>query len=253
MDIEAEKVATRTTSFAVIPAVDIAGDTAVRLVEGDFERVAVRAGDPRDVVERFARFRPPFIHVVDLDGARSGRSRPDLIAELAKIAAPVEVQAAGGIRSPKDMQRVLEAGAARIVIGTAAFDEPGILPNLVRAFADRLVVALDVRQGVVRIEGWTESRGLRVHIALRLCREAGVKRIVCTAIDRDGTLTGPDLDLQQQVVLDAGCPVLAAGGIRSCGDLEALAAMGLEGAVVGRALFEDGALCLGNVTHNDRL
>jgi phosphoribosylformimino-5-aminoimidazole carboxamide ribotide isomerase len=234
--------------FAVIPAVDIHGDTVVRLSRGNFERVTIRAGDPREVVRRFAASNPPFIHIVDLDAARSGRPRPHLIAELADIATPVEVQAAGGIRSKADAERLLEAGAARIVVGTAAFAGCEALHELATAFGERLAVAMDVGAGIIRVKGWTETGGLSVHTALRLCRRAGVKRIVCTAIERDGTLTGPDLDLQRLVTLGAGCPVLAAGGIRSKSDLDALASIGLEGAVVGRALFEDGDLSLGNVS-----
>jgi phosphoribosylformimino-5-aminoimidazole carboxamide ribotide isomerase len=225
----------------VLPAVDIAGAAAVRLRRGDFDRVVVRAGDPRALVARLVRRAPEFVHVVDLDGARSGRPRPGLIAELAAAAAPVGLQVGGGLRSLRAARDVLEAGAERIVVGTAAFERAPALSEWVRVFGQRLLVAIDVSNGRVRTNGWTRSAGLNLADALLLSSRAGVRRIVCTAIDRDGTLDGPDIELQSAVARGAGCAVLAAGGIRSPADLEKLAALGMEGAIVGRALFEDAA------------
>src|SRR6266545_512977 len=135
-----------TRRLLVIPAVDVLGNEAVRLEQGDFERVSVRAGAPFELVDRLARARPPLIHLVDLDGARSGRARPQLVRRAAAVAAPVPVQAAGGVRSVADAEALLDAGAARVVVGTAAF-EPGALEEYARALGDRLVVAVDVRDG----------------------------------------------------------------------------------------------------------
>jgi phosphoribosylformimino-5-aminoimidazole carboxamide ribotide isomerase len=234
-------------AFAVIPAVDIAGEAVVRLERGRFERVTVRAGDPRAVVRRWADFRPPLIHVVDLDGARHGRTRPQLIADLATVSAPTGLQVAGGIRSVVDAYALLNAGATRVVVGTAAFARTNALTAFVKALGQKLVVAIDVLDGIVRVRGWYKSSGLSVDDAVRLCRDAGVIRIMCTAIDRDGTMTGPDVTLQQRVVEAAYGPVLAAGGIRSTADLGRLESLGLEGAVVGRALFESHGLDLCSV------
>jgi phosphoribosylformimino-5-aminoimidazole carboxamide ribotide isomerase len=223
--------------FAVIPAVDVVGDEAVRLEQGDFGRVSLRAGSPLELVARLARAGPPLLHLVDLDGARSGRVRPDLISRAAEAAGPVPLQASGGIRSPADAEALLDAGAARVVVGTAAFADEG-LAAYVRALGDRLVVAIDVRGGFVAVAGWSHSTGLTVAQAIARCTDAGVPRLLCTAVERDGTLAGPDLELLLRVVEQAGVPVLAAGGVRSERDLEALARAGVEGAVVGRALLE---------------
>lgn len=229
--------------FKVIPAVDLLGDEAVRLEQGDFGRVAVREPDPVALIERFVGAGARLIHLVDLDGARSGRTQPELVQRLAAAAAPAGVQASGGIRSPADAERLLAAGAARVVIGTAAFADAGALERYAAALADRLVVAIDVRGGRVAVAGWEREAGLAAEEAAERCAAAGVARLLCTAIDRDGTLDGPDLDLLARVRAHSGLPVLAAGGIRSQADLAAVEETGCEGAIVGRALLE-GVLAL---------
>jgi phosphoribosylformimino-5-aminoimidazole carboxamide ribotide isomerase len=224
--------------FQLIPAVDVVGAEAVRLRQGSFDDVVAHAGDPAELVTRFAAGRPPFVHVVDLDGARSGRIRPDLVGRLAAAAAPTRVQASGGIRSRADAQALLDAGAARVVVGTAALESPGTLSELAVAFEERLVVAVDAREGRVAVAGWSRMTELAPDEFAERCAEAGVRRLLCTAIDRDGTMDGPDLALLVKVRDRSGLPVLAAGGVRSDEDVDALAALGLEGAVVGRALLE---------------
>jgi phosphoribosylformimino-5-aminoimidazole carboxamide ribotide isomerase len=230
----------------VIPAVDLLGDGAVRLERGDYGRVVAREADPEALVRRFVEAGAGLVHVVDLDGARSGRTRPELVGRLAAAAAPAAVQASGGVRSPADAERLLEAGAERVVVGTAAFAEPDALERYAGALGERLVVALDVRKGCVAAAGWTRDTGLAVEEAAERCAEAGVARLLCTAIDRDGTLAGPDLALLELVCRRSGLPVLAAGGIATLADVEAVAAAGCEGAIVGRALL-DGSLPLSSL------
>jgi phosphoribosylformimino-5-aminoimidazole carboxamide ribotide isomerase len=219
-------------AIEVIPAVDVLGEGAVRLRQGAYDDVVERAGDPVALARAFAAAGARRIHLVDLDGARSGRVRPELAADAAAAIAPAELQASGGIRSLDDAQALLAAGATRVVVGTAAFPDPAPWA----ALGERLVVALDVRDGQVRTAGWTEASGLTVDEAARRCGDAGVARILCTAIDRDGTLAGPDLELVRRVAA-TGLRVLAAGGVRSPDDIGALAAAGAEAAVVGRALL----------------
>jgi phosphoribosylformimino-5-aminoimidazole carboxamide ribotide isomerase len=231
--------------FRVVPAVDLFGDEAVRLEQGDFARVSVRV-EPEELVRRFAAAGARLIHVVDLDGARGGGIRQDLIGRLAQAAAPAKLQASGGIRSRADAEQLLAAGAARVVVGTAALAKPEALEEFVAQLGDRLVVAIDVRGGRVAVRGWLEDTELEAAEVARRCAEAGVLRILCTAIERDGMLGGPDLDLLHEVRQASGLPVLAAGGIRSEADLAAVSAVGCEGAVVGRALL-DGSLPLSAV------
>jgi phosphoribosylformimino-5-aminoimidazole carboxamide ribotide isomerase len=227
----------------VIPAVDVLGDEAVRLRCGAFDRVLLRGGDPVELARRFAVAGAGLIHLVDLDGARSGRIRPGLVARVAGSAHPSAIQASGGIRSVTDAQRLLQAGAARVVVGTAAFAEAGALARFVDALGDRLVVALDARRGRLAVAGWTHDTSLSVEAAAERCAAASVARVLCTAIERDGTRAGPDLSLLERLRSRSGLPVLAAGGIATRADVDAVAAAGCEGAVVGRALL-DGSLPL---------
>jgi phosphoribosylformimino-5-aminoimidazole carboxamide ribotide isomerase len=224
--------------FEVIPAVDLLGKEAVRLERGEFDRVVAREADPVALVEHFVEAGAQLVHVVDLDGARSGRTRPELVRRLATAASPARIQASGGIRSPEDAERLLDAGAARVVVGTSAFAEPGALGRYAATLGDRLVVAVDVRAGHVVTRGWSRQTDVTAAQAAERCAAAGVSRILCTAVDRDGTLRGPDLDLLAFVGERSGLPVLAAGGIRSASDLAAVEAAGCEGAIVGRALLQ---------------
>ena len=226
------------TALQILPAVDVLGDEAVRLEQGSYDRVTVRAGDPAERVCAFARAGAPLLHVVDLDGARAGRIRPALVARLVEAAAPAGLQVSGGVRSPGDVEALLAAGAERVVVGTAVFAAPRALAEYADAFGERLVVAVDVRDGRVAVEGWLRETGLTAEDAAKRCAEAGVARLLCTAVERDGTLGGPDVDLLRRVVSASGLPVLAAGGIASEDDLRAVAEAGCEGAVVGRALLD---------------
>jgi phosphoribosylformimino-5-aminoimidazole carboxamide ribotide isomerase len=217
----------------VIPAIDLLGREAVRLEQGDFARVS-QHGEPAALAGRFAAEGARWIHVVDLDGARTGLIRPVVVSALVHASRPASVQASGGIRSVADSGTLVRAGASRVVVGTAAWT---LLDELVASLGERLVVALDVRDGVVRTRGWTEE-GLALDEAIDRCVVAGVSRLLCTAIERDGTLEGPDVDLVRRVVERSRLAVLAAGGIRSDEDVDALEQAGAEGAVVGRALLE---------------
>ena len=223
----------------VIPAVDLLGARAVRLQQGDYARLT-QYGEPVELARRFAAEGASRLHVVDLDGARAGSIRPVVIQAIVESGAPVPVQASGGVRSVADAETLVRAGADRVVVGTVAWE---LLDELVAALGGRLVVALDVRDGRVHGRGWTES-ALTLDDAIGRCVEARVPRLLCTAIDRDGTLHGPDVELVRDVAARSGLPVLAAGGIRSDDDVAALDNAGAEGAIVGRALLE-GRLSLG--------
>lgn len=222
----------------MLPAVDVLGDETVRLEQGSYDRVTVRAGDPAERARAFAEAGAPLLHVVDLDGARTGRIRRVLVARLVEAAAPAVLQVSGGARSPGDVEALLAAGAERVVVGTAAFAAPGALAEYAGAFGERVLVAVDVRDGRVAVEGWRRETGLTAEDAAARCAEAGVARLLCTAVERDGMLRGPDVDLLRRVVDASGLPVLAAGGIASEDDLRAVANAGCEGAVVGRALLD---------------
>ena len=222
----------------LIPAVDILGEDAVRLERGDFDRVLFRRP-----LEEFVRLvsatSPPLIHLVDLDGARSGTPRPELVRRCVALASPVPLQVSGGLRRVEDALAAVDAGASRVIVGTAAWRDETTLSAFATALRERLVVALDVRDGVIAVRGWSASSGVTLDDALDRCRSAGITRLHVTAIERDGTLGGPDLELYARACA-SGLAVVAAGGVRD-EDLDALADVGCEAAIMG----------LGYLTHLD--
>jgi phosphoribosylformimino-5-aminoimidazole carboxamide ribotide isomerase len=215
----------------VLPALDLLGDDAVRLEQGDFERVIFRQ-PIEDFMARIVATEPPLIHIVDLQGARDGALRLDVVQRCVAVSDGIPLQVSGGIRSLDAVRAALDAGATRVIVGTAVWEDYDALALFARTFEQQLLVALDVRDGRIATRGWTESSGFDVDQALTLCREAGVARLHVTAIDRDGTLRGPDLALYRQVCA-SGIAVVAAGGVRDDRDLDALAAIGCEAAVMG--------------------
>lgn len=214
----------------VIPALDLLGDDAVRLEQGDFTRVLFRR-PLEEFMARLVATTPALIHVVDLQGARDGALRVGVVERCRRAAAGIPLQVSGGIRTPAAAREALDAGAARVIVGTALW-EADALNEFVDALGDRLVAALDVRDGHVAVRGWLGYAPLDVDEALARCREAGVSRLHVTAIERDGTMRGPDLALYERVCA-SGIAVVAAGGVRDDADVAALAAVGCEAAVMG--------------------
>lgn len=217
--------------FAVIPAIDVLEGRCVRLSEGRREHVTIEGGEPEAAAARFAGEGARWLHLVDLDGAFSGRPTPGLVERVATAGIPV--QAGGGLRDADAVRAALEAGAERAMVGTAALTG---VRGLAERFGDRLVVAVDARNGKVVTDGWVAESELTAGELARRCAGEGVRRLLVTSTRRDGSLAGPDLPLLDDV-LAAGLPVLAAGGIASLDDLAALRNLGCEGAVVGSALW----------------
>jgi phosphoribosylformimino-5-aminoimidazole carboxamide ribotide isomerase len=208
--------------------VDVLDGKAVRLVQGDYDRVGLDAGNPLDLVRRAASFSPPFVHVVALGAARDGGAPLELARRVVDAAAPVPVQLGGGVRTAADAEALRAAGVARVMIGTAAFGEVPL-----EEFGD-VVVAVDVQDGIVRTRGWQASSGLTTVQALERCARAGITKVLCTAVERDGTASGPDLDLLREARAAFVGELLGAGGVRDVADVEAVLALGVDGVVVGR-------------------
>jgi phosphoribosylformimino-5-aminoimidazole carboxamide ribotide isomerase len=215
----------------LIPAIDLLGDDAVRLEQGDYDRVIFRA-PLEEFVGRVVASAPSLIHIVDLQGARDGQIRLDVVGRCVRAAGDIKLQVSGGIRSLEVARHALDAGASRVIVGTAAWAEPEALARFVEALGPRLVVALDVRDGQLAVRGWLASAGLGVDEALERCVAAKVTRVHVTAIERDGTMNGPDLALYEQVCA-SGIAVVAAGGVRDDDDLARLEEAGCEAAVMG--------------------
>jgi phosphoribosylformimino-5-aminoimidazole carboxamide ribotide isomerase len=215
----------------IIPALDILGDDAVRLEQGDYNRILFRQ-PLEEFMGRIVATRPSLIHVVDLQGARDGALRTSVIERCQVAAQGIPLQVSGGIRSIEAARHALDAGAARVIVGTAIWSEQTALASFVEALGDQLVVALDVREGQISVRGWLAEAPFSFGEALARCREEGVTRIHVTAIERDGTMRGPDLALYEEACR-SDMLVIAAGGVRDDGDVEALDRVGCEGAVMG--------------------
>ncbi len=223
------------------PAIDIRGGQAVRLTQGDYERETAYDADPVDAATRWAGEGAQILHVVDLDGAKAGEPRNlDAVARIA-AAVPCPIQVGGGLRDSQAVRAVLDAGAARVVIGTAALRDPAFLDATVAAYGDRVVVSVDARAGKVSLAGWTETSDVDVAQAVAELGERGVARFLCTAIEVDGTMEGPALGELARIAAGTEARVIASGGVGTLAHLEALAAgaaPNVEGAIVGRALYE---------------
>jgi phosphoribosylformimino-5-aminoimidazole carboxamide ribotide isomerase len=233
------------TSFQPIPAIDIRGGRCVRLVQGDYARERVFAEDPVEMARQWVEQGAQRLHVVDLDGARDGTrpNRATIQRLLAALSIPVQV--GGGVRSLDTAQQLIADGADRVVIGTAAAEDPVALRTwLADLGPERLIVGVDARDGLVATHGWTTTTQL---IAQDFCCQLsaiGVQRVLYTDIARDGTLEGPNVPaLQRLLRAEPRVRVLASGGVSSLDDLRALAEAGAEGAIIGTALY-DGRLSL---------
>ncbi len=227
------------SAFQLIPALDIRAGRCVRLLQGNYERETVYGDDPVAVACRWEAEGAERLHVVDLDGAREG-TRPNaaLIARLVR-AVSIPVQVGGGIRTLEAARALLDEGAERVVLGTAAVDARHRLREWLDPLsAERVVVGVDARDGRVATRGWLETTDLDARTFCASLADAGVARVLLTDIGRDGTLAGPNVGAVRQVAGDGRLRVLASGGVSQVAHVRDLATAGAEGAIVGRALYD---------------
>ena len=223
----------------IIPAIDLKDGACVRLYQGDFEQTTVFSTDPAETALRWQRAGAPRIHVVDLDGTRYGT-----MANLASIRAIVDavsvtVQVGGGVRTAETAQALLEAGVERVVLGTAAVENPELVKQLCRRWGqERVVVAVDARQGRVAIRGWTEETSVDATELVKEMAQLGPRRFLYTDISRDGTMTAPNFDAVGDLVESTGMDIIASGGVSRLDDILRLVETGAEAAIVGRAIYE---------------
>jgi phosphoribosylformimino-5-aminoimidazole carboxamide ribotide isomerase len=225
----------------LLPAIDILDGKAVRLTQGDFDARTVYDADPLDAARRWVQSGARGLHVVDLDGARTGT--PVNLEHVRRIAAEVDVpvQVGGGLRTREAVREAITAGASRVVLGTAAYRDVDFLDDAVAQHRDRVVVSVDARGGRLASAGWTEQTEIPVAAVIERLGQRGVSRFVYSSIDRDGMLSGPDLDEVVQAAQMVRGTFIYSGGISSLQDLRALAALrqvNLVGVIVGTALYE---------------
>ncbi len=225
----------------LLPAIDILDGKAVRLARGDFDQQTVYDADPVDAARRWVAAGARALHVVDLDGARTGE--PVNVEHVRRIAAAVDVpvQVGGGLRSIESVRQVVAAGATRVIIGTAAYSDIDFLDAAVAELRERLIVSVDARRGRVAGAGWTEQTDIPATSVLQTLGRRGVRRFVYSSIERDGMLSGPDLDEVAEIARTVRGTFVYSGGVSSVQDLAALAALrqvNLVGVIVGKALYE---------------
>lgn len=224
--------------LVLLPAVDISGGRAVRLVQGEAGS-ETGYGDPVDAARAFIDAGAQWLHVVDLDAAFGRGSNASVIRDVIAAASGVHVEASGGIRDDESLRSALASGATRVNLGTAALEDPEWTAKVIGQYGDQIAVGLDVRDETLAARGWVNEGGNLWEVLARL-DDAGCARYVVTDVTKDGTLLGPNIDLLERVLNATDRPVVASGGVSTLDDLVALRALteiGLEGAIVGKALY----------------
>ena len=226
----------------IIPAIDLRGGAVVRLLQGDYARQTTFGDDPVGVARGFEADGAPRIHVVDLDGAREGKrtQAAEVRAVAASVGIPIEL--GGGLRSADAIAEVLADGVDRVVLGTAAVEEPALVQQALAAHgAERVVIGIDARDGIASVSGWTESGSVPATDLLDRMADIGVRRFIYTDITRDGTLTSPNFaavsDMVERAEAAGGARIIASGGIAEIDHLRTLANLGAEGAIIGAAIY----------------
>ena len=222
----------------IFPAIDLRGGRVVRLTRGDFDRMNVYGEDPAAAARAFRAAGADCLHVVDLDGARAGTPQHgDALRAIAAVEG-LFVQVGGGLRSPQAVEETLALGARRVILGTAALSDAPFLDAMLKQYGERIAVGVDARDGRVAVDGWTRTTGEDAFSFCRSLQERGVSTVVYTDISRDGMLAGANLEAYRRLCALDGLRIIASGGIHSAGEIARLRDMGVDGAIVGKALYE---------------
>ena len=221
----------------IYPAIDLYEGKTVRLFKGDYAQMTVYNNDPALVAADFKKSGAQCIHMVDLEGAKSGTT-PNLetICRV-KQQTGLFCQVGGGIRTMEVVSRYLDAGLDRVILGTAAVTDPGFAKEAVQAYGEKIAIGVDIKDGYVAVKGWTEKSTLEAFAFCRDMENIGIKTLICTDISKDGAMQGPNADLYERLSRELGMNIIASGGVSSLEDIKRLAAMQLHGAIVGKAYY----------------
>ena len=221
----------------IYPAIDLFEGKAVRLFKGDYAQMTVYSDDPVSVAKDFQRAGSRHIHLVDLEGAKSGV--PENLATIRRIIAETDlfVEVGGGIRNPETVARYLNAGVDRVILGTAAVKDPAFLEAMLKCYGERIAVGVDLKDGFVAIHGWTETSELTAEAFFEKMVALGVKTVICTDISRDGAMQGTNRELYRTLSRAYALEIIASGGVSDLEDVRALKGMGISGAIVGKAYY----------------
>lgn len=222
--------------MTIYPAIDIKDGQCVRLTRGDFSAQTVFDPNPAVVAKRWRDMGAAWLHVVDLDGARAGEGRNDDAVRRILAAADVPVQLGGGIRCMADVRRKLDMGVARVILGTAALNDPSFTREAVQAYGERVAVGVDAAEGKVAVSAWQEVSQVDAVDFIRELKEIGVRTVIYTDIACDGMMTGPNTALYERAA-EMGLDIIASGGVSTLEDLARLNDTGVAGAIIGKALY----------------
>ena len=221
----------------ILPAIDLLSGNAVRLFKGDYEQATVYSNEPLKIAKAFLEAGCTHMHLVDLDGARSGdTSNIEVIKKIVE-GARLFVEVGGGIRSLDTVKRYLDAGVGRVILGTAAVTDPEFLKEALRLYGEKIAVGVDLKDGFVAIKGWTEKSNLEGFAFLKELDRLGVKTVICTDISRDGAMMGANHGLYRKMSEELSLNIIASGGVSSVEDVRRLRALGIYGAIIGKAYY----------------
>jgi phosphoribosylformimino-5-aminoimidazole carboxamide ribotide isomerase len=221
----------------IYPAIDLYEGKAVRLKRGDYEQMTIYSDNPAAIATGFKEAGATSAHIIDLEGARDGKpANFDVIKRIAAESG-LDIQVGGGVRSAEIIKRYLDIGVRRVILGTAAVSTPGFLPEAVETFGDSIAVSADIKDGFVAIKGWTETSDLDVLGFCRTVEEVGVKTLICTDISKDGLLSGTNIALYRTLREELSIAIIASGGITTLDARTTLSARGINGAILGKALY----------------
>ena len=221
----------------IYPAIDLYGGKAVRLFQGDYAQMTVYRDDPCDAAQEFVTAGASRIHLVDLEGAKTGK--PENLAVIEKIVQSTGLfaEVGGGIRSMETVEAYLSIGVSRVILGTAAVRNPDFLKAALEKYGEKIAVGVDLKDGLVAIKGWTETADFTAEEFFRQMESLGVKTVICTDISRDGAMRGTNRELYRELSKKFSIDLIASGGVSSLEDVKALAAMNLHGAIIGKAYY----------------
>ncbi len=221
----------------IIPAIDLIGGKAVRLQKGDYNTVTVYSNDPVSVAKSFEESGARFMHVVDLEGAKDGgTSNLDTIKRIVESTS-LFVEVGGGIRNIETVKKYVDMGVGRVIIGTAAVKDPEFLKEAVATYGDKIAVGVDIKDGMVAVEGWTELSGYSCFEFCEMMQNLGVSTVICTDVSKDGMMTGTNLELYAKLSETFNMNIIASGGVSCLLDVGRLTEMNIYGAILGKALY----------------
>ncbi|WP_404445369.1 1-(5-phosphoribosyl)-5-[(5-phosphoribosylamino)methylideneamino]imidazole-4-carboxamide isomerase [Sutcliffiella horikoshii] len=229
-------------SFTIYPAIDMRGGKCVRLLQGDYSKETVYGDSPFDMAKTFVEQGAEWIHMVDLDGAKAGSPVNDLFVLQVARELPAKVQIGGGIRTAEDVEHYLENGVDRVILGSAAINDPDFVKDMLSKYGAKIAIGLDAKDGYVATEGWVETSTVKATVLGKELADAGAETFIFTDIATDGMLSGPNVDATVELARVTGASVIASGGVSSVDDLLSLrkfAANGVSGSIVGKAIYTE--------------